>query len=113
MPQLLGLDTEIEGEGAGEGKAVMKPVEKPVGEGALRVVSMGSIPGTNETEAIMWRGLMLNRAVQHFIEDVQWGELDYLLIDMPPGTSDIQMGLARMLPRTDVLIVTTPAKAAQ
>ena len=113
MPQLLGLDTEIEGEGAGEGKAVMKPVEKPVGEGALRVVSMGSISGTNETEAIMWRGLMLNRAVQHFIEDVQWGELDYLLIDMPPGTSDIQMGLARMLPRTDVLIVTTPAKAAR
>jgi ATP-binding protein involved in chromosome partitioning len=74
---------------------------------------MGSIAGTNETEAIMWRGLMLNRAVQHFLEDVQWGELDYLLIDMPPGTSDIQMGLARMLPRTDVLIVTTPAKAAQ
>jgi len=113
MPQLLGLDTEIEGEGAGEGKAVMKPVEKPVGDGALRVVSMGSIAGTNETEAIMWRGLMLNRAVQHFIEDVQWGEIDYLLIDMPPGTSDIQMGLARMLPRTDVMIVTTPAKAAQ
>jgi ATP-binding protein involved in chromosome partitioning len=61
----------------------------------------------------MWRGLMLNRAVQHFLEDVQWGDLDYLLIDMPPGTSDIQMGLARMLPRTDVLIVTTPATAAQ
>jgi ATP-binding protein involved in chromosome partitioning len=56
---------------------------------------------------------MLNRAVQHFLEDVQWGDLDYLLIDMPPGTSDIQMGLARMLPRTDVLIVTTPATAAQ
>jgi len=74
---------------------------------------MGSISGTNETEAIMWRGLMLNRAVQHFLEDVEWGQLDYLLIDMPPGTSDIQMGLARMLPRTDVLIVTTPAKAAQ
>jgi ATP-binding protein involved in chromosome partitioning len=61
----------------------------------------------------MWRGLMLNRAVQHFLEDVQWGDLDYLLIDMPPGTSDIQMGLARMLPRTDVVIVTTPAAAAQ
>ena len=61
----------------------------------------------------MWRGMMLNRAVQHFLEDVQWGDLDYLLIDMPPGTSDIQMGLARMLPRTDVVIVTTPANAAQ
>ena len=113
MPQLLGIDSEIEGQRASEGKAVMKPVVKPIGDGVLRVVSMGSIVGTNETEAIMWRGLMLNRAVQHFLEDVQWGALDYLLIDMPPGTSDIQMGLARMLPRTDVLIVTTPAKAAQ
>ena len=113
MPQLLGIDSQIEGERASEGKAVMKPVAEPISDGVLRVVSMGSIAGTNETEAIMWRGMMLNRAVQHFLEDVQWGELDYLLIDMPPGTSDIQMGLARMLPRTDVVIVTTPAKAAQ
>ena len=45
--------------------------------------------------------------------DVRWGDLDYLLIDMPPGTGDIQMGLARMLPRTEMLIVTTPALAAQ
>ena len=113
IPQLLGIDAEIEGVPASGGKTVMKPVERPVGAGALRVVSMGSISGANETEAIMWRGMMLNRAVQHFLEDVRWGDLDYLLIDMPPGTSDIQMGLARMLPRTDVIIVTTPAKAAQ
>jgi ATP-binding protein involved in chromosome partitioning len=113
MPQLLGIDSEIDARRAGEGKTVMQPVTKPIRDGVLRVVSMGSIAGTNETEAIMWRGLMLNRAVQHFLEDVQWGDLDYLLIDMPPGTSDIQMGLARMLPRTDVVIVTTPAKAAQ
>ncbi len=57
----------------------------------------------------MWRGLILNRAVQQFLEDVHWGDLDYLLIDMPPGTGDIQMGLARMLPRTEMIIVTTPA----
>lgn len=113
MPQLLGIEGEIQGQRAGQGKTLMQPVVKPVGDGTLRVVSMGSIAGTNENEAIMWRGLMLNRAVQHFLEDVQWGALDYLLIDMPPGTSDIQMGLARMLPRTDVIIVTTPAKAAQ
>ncbi|HZQ85960.1 MAG TPA: P-loop NTPase, partial [Acidimicrobiales bacterium] len=71
--------------------------------------------GAEEDEAIMWRGFMLNRAVQHFLEDVRWGggDLDYLLIDMPPGTSDVQMGLARMLPRTEMLIVTTPALAAQ
>jgi len=113
MPQLLGIESDIQGDRSSEGKTMMKPAARPIGEGTLRVVSMGSISGSNETEAIMWRGLMLNRAVQHFIEDVKWGDLDYLLIDMPPGTSDIQMGLARMLPRTDVVIVTTPAKAAQ
>jgi ATP-binding protein involved in chromosome partitioning len=113
MPQLLGIDGEIQGERRDEGKTMMTPVARSIGEGTLLVVSMGSISGSSETEAIMWRGLMLNRAVQHFLEDVKWGELDYLLIDMPPGTSDIQMGLARMLPRTDVVIVTTPAKAAQ
>ena len=113
MPHLLGVEGRIVGERAGEGKTVMKPVVVPIGDGELRVVSMGSISGSNETEAIMWRGMMLNRAVQHFLEDVSWGDLDYLLIDMPPGTSDIQMGLARMLPRTDILIVTTPATAAQ
>ena len=61
----------------------------------------------------MWRGFMLNRAVQHFLEDVRWGDMHYMLIDMPPGTADIQMGLARMLPRTEMVIVTTPALAAQ
>ena len=66
-----------------------------------------------EESALMWRGLMLNRAVQHFLEDVRWGDLDYLMIDMPPGTGDVQMGLARMLPRTEILIVTTPAASAQ
>jgi ATP-binding protein involved in chromosome partitioning len=62
----------------------------------------------------MWRGLMLNRAVQHFLEDVDWGgDLDYLLIDMPPGTGDVQMGLARMLPRAEMIVVTTPSLTAQ
>ena len=61
----------------------------------------------------MWRGLMLTKAVEQFLADVAWGELDYLLIDMPPGTGDVQMGLARLLPRTSMIIVTTPALAAQ
>ena len=61
----------------------------------------------------MWRGLMLTKAVEQFLRDVQWGDIDYLLIDMPPGTGDVQMGLARMLPRTDLIIVTTPAVSAQ
>ena len=67
----------------------------------------------DEEDALMWRGLMLNRAVQHFLEDVAWGDLDYLLIDMPPGTGDVQMGLARMLPRAEMIVVTTPAVSAQ
>ena len=61
----------------------------------------------------MWRGLMLTKAVEQFLRDVRWGELDDLLIDMPPGTGDVQMGLARLLPRADMVIVTTPALAAQ
>ena len=72
---------------------------------------MGFLAG--EDEAVMWRGLMLNRAVQHFLEEVAWGDIDYLVVDMPPGTGDIQMGLARMLPSAEVLVVTTPAQAAQ
>jgi ATP-binding protein involved in chromosome partitioning len=75
-------------------------------------VSMGFLVEDEET-ALMWRGLMLNRAVRHFLEDVRWGDLDYLFIDMPPGTGDVQMGLAHMLPRAEMLVVTTPALAAQ
>jgi ATP-binding protein involved in chromosome partitioning len=56
---------------------------------------------------------MLNRAVQHFLEDVRWGDMDYLLIDMPPGTGDVSMGLARMLPRAEMIVVTTPSRSAQ
>ena len=110
IPRMLGIEGWVQPD-----KATKKiiPLEKRVGEGLLKIISMGSIEGTEEDQAIMWRGLILNRAVQHFLEDVAWGELHYLLIDMPPGTSDIQMGLARMLPRTEMVIVTTPALAAQ
>ena len=106
IPRLLGMQGDIE---ARDKKMV--PLERRVGEGRLRVLSMGFL--ADEESAIMWRGLILNRAVQQFLEDVHWGDLDYLLIDMPPGTGDIQMGLARMLPRTEVVVVTTPPVAAQ
>jgi len=106
VPRLLGMTGEVE---AREKKMV--PLERRVGTGTLRVLSMGFL--ADEDSAIMWRGLILNRAVQQFLEDVHWGDLDYLLIDMPPGTGDIQMGLARMLPRTEVIVVTTPPVAAQ
>jgi ATP-binding protein involved in chromosome partitioning len=106
VPRLLGMDGGVE---ARQGKMV--PLERPVGNGLLRVLSMGFL--ADEDRAIMWRGLVLNRAVQQFLQDAHWGDLDYLLIDLPPGTGDVQMGLARMLPRTEVLVVTTPPLAAQ
>jgi ATP-binding protein involved in chromosome partitioning len=87
------------------------PRTLPMGRGMLKVVSTGFL--VDEDTALMWRGLMLNKAVEQFLRDVHWGDLDYLFIDMPPGTGDVQMGLARMLPRTDLLIITTPAIAAQ
>ncbi|HZU72088.1 MAG TPA: P-loop NTPase [Acidimicrobiales bacterium] len=106
VPRMLGLEGRLPAKAR-----KMIPLEQPVGDGLLKVVSMGFLSG--EDEAIMWRGLMLNRALQHFLEDVAWGDLDYLVVDMPPGTGDVQMGLARMLPRAEMVIVTTPALAAQ
>ena len=106
VPRLLGMEGDVE---ARAGKMV--PLERSVGNGTLRVLSMGFL--ADEEQAIMWRGLVLNRAVQQFLQDVHWGDLDYLLIDLPPGTGDIQMGLARLLPRTELLVVTTPPIAAQ
>jgi ATP-binding protein involved in chromosome partitioning len=61
----------------------------------------------------MWRGPMLHKALEQFLGDVHWGELDYLLIDMPPGTGDVAIGLAQLLPRAETVLVTTPQPAAQ
>jgi ATP-binding protein involved in chromosome partitioning len=108
VPRMLGVDGELL---AADGK--INPVVREIGTGRLEVVSMGYLVEQQDS-ALMWRGLMLNRAVQHFCQDVAWSEdLDYLLIDMPPGTGDVQMGLAKMLPRAEMIIVTTPAGNAQ
>ena len=112
VPRLLGIDDRLEAETVdGHDRPMIIPRMLPMGRGMLKVVSTGFL--VEEDTALMWRGLMLNKAVEQFLRDVHWGELDYLFIDMPPGTGDVQMGLARMLPRTDLLIVTTPAVAAQ
>jgi ATP-binding protein involved in chromosome partitioning len=112
VPRLLGLDERMAAERvAGSEKPKIIPNERRVGEGLLKVVSTGFMVG--EDTALMWRGLMLTKAVEQFLVDVHWGDLDYLLIDLPPGTGDVQMGLARLLPATEMVIVTTPARAAQ
>jgi ATP-binding protein involved in chromosome partitioning len=66
-----------------------------------------------EDQAITWRGPMLHKAIRQFLEDVAWGELDYLLIDLPPGTGDVSMTLAQLLPQALFVVVTTPQPAAQ
>jgi ATP-binding protein involved in chromosome partitioning len=66
-----------------------------------------------QDQAITWRGPMLHKAIRQFLEDVDWGELDYLLIDLPPGTGDVSMTLAQLLPQAQFVIVTTPQPAAQ
>ena len=112
VPRLLGIGDRLEAQRVeGSERPKIIPNERPVGDGLLKVVSTGFL--VDEDTALMWRGLMLTKAVEQFLRDVHWGALDYLLIDMPPGTGDVQMGLARMLPRTDLIIVTTPALAAQ
>jgi ATP-binding protein involved in chromosome partitioning len=108
VPRMLGINVRL---GAGD-KGLIRPHEVPVGAGRLKVVSMGLVVD-DEDKAIMWRGLMLAKALEEFLTKVAWGDLDYLLLDMPPGTGDVQMALGRILPRAEVLVVTTPALAAQ
>ena len=113
IPRMLGMPDRLEAAAIpGHDKPMIIPNERVIGNGLLKVVSTGMLV-EDEGTALMWRGLMLTKAVEQFLNDVNWGHLDYLLIDMPPGTGDVQMGLARMLPRTDLLIVTTPAVSAQ
>lgn len=113
MPRMLGMADRLEARRVnGAEKPRIIPNERRIGSGLLKVVSTGMLV-EDEGTALMWRGLMLTKAVEQFLNDVHWGDLDYLLIDMPPGTGDVQMGLARMLPRTDLIIVTTPAVSAQ
>ena len=105
VPRLLGASGPVE---ARDGR--MLPVEVDVAGVTLRVLSMGFL--AEEDRAVMWRGLLLARALQQFIEDADWSGIDYLVVDLPPGTSDVQMALGRLLPSSSLLLVTTPASAA-
>ena len=106
IPRILGLGGErLE---AGEDRRII-----PARAFNVDVVSTGLLLDDEDT-ALMWRGLMLSKALEQFLRDVAWPQdLDYLLLDMPPGTGDVQMALARLLPQAEMVVVTTPQLAAQ
>jgi ATP-binding protein involved in chromosome partitioning len=113
VPRMLGVEGRLGGvDGKITPNAISVPNRTDGPAGTIKVVSMGFLVD-DEGTALMWRGLMLTKALEQFLTDVRWGDMDYLLIDMPPGTGDVQMGLARLLPQAEMLVVTTPALAAQ
>jgi ATP-binding protein involved in chromosome partitioning len=90
---------------------------KPTAEGTVpaeqygvKIISMGFF--LREDDAIIWRGPMLHKTVQHFLGKVQWGELDYLIVDLPPGTGDVQLTLCQAIPLTGAAVVSTPQDVA-
>jgi ATP-binding protein involved in chromosome partitioning len=104
IPRMLGLGGQRP-KVSGERKIL------PLESHGIKVMSIGFFIA--EDEAVVWRGPMLHKALTQFLEDVNWGELDFLLIDLPPGTGDVSMTLAQLLPEAKFLIVTTPQAAAQ
>jgi ATP-binding protein involved in chromosome partitioning len=102
MPRMLGISRRP--------VAVDQMMIPPVNH-SLKIMSIGFF--VDGDGAIPWRGPMLHRALEQFLSDVHWGELDYLVVDMPPGTGDISISLGQLLPEPDLLIVTTPQAAAQ
>jgi ATP-binding protein involved in chromosome partitioning len=105
IPRMIGAHGKLE---ADSKTKLIEPVEAC----GVKVVSTGLIIESEET-ALMWRGLMLSKALEQFLKQVNWGDLDYLVLDMPPGTGDVQMALTRMLPQAEMVVVTTPQSAAQ
>ena len=105
QPRMLGIGAE-KPKVSGERKIIPH-----VSADRVKVMSIGFF--LDEDAAVVWRGPMLHKALQQFLEDVDWGELDYLLVDLPPGTGDVSMTLAQLLPQAKFLIVTTPQPAAQ
>jgi ATP-binding protein involved in chromosome partitioning len=102
IPHLLGVHQK---------PVVIDRMMVPVVKHDLKLMSIGFL--LDDNQPIMWRGPMLHRALEQFLTDVHWGELDVLVVDMPPGTGDVSISLAQLLPRAEVLVVTTPQRVAQ
>ena len=102
MPRMLGITAP---------PGLIDDVIVPPEANGVRLISMGFF--AREDQAVIWRGPMLHKALEQFLTDVYWGELDYLVVDMPPGTGDISLSIAQFLPRAEVIVVTTPQPAAQ
>lgn len=105
VPLMMGLEgrPEVEGDDA---KAMLIPMEKH----GVKVMSMGFL--VDADTPVVWRGPMVMKTIQQFVQNVKWGELDLLLVDLPPGTGDAQLSLVQTLPLDGALIVTTPQAAA-
>jgi ATP-binding protein involved in chromosome partitioning len=101
IPHLLGIQQRP--------VVVDKMIVPPVKD-ELKLMSIGFF--LDDNSPVMWRGPMLHRALEQFLQDVHWGELDVLVVDMPPGTGDVAISLGQLLPRAEVLVVTTPQPAA-
>src|SRR6266576_2460154 len=102
IPHLLGVDQKP--------VAVDRMIVPPV-RGELKLMSIGFF--LDDNQPVMWRGPMLHRALEQFLTDVHWGDLDTLVVDMPPGTGDVSISLGQLLPRAEAVIVTTPQPLAQ
>jgi ATP-binding protein involved in chromosome partitioning len=103
IPHLLGIHQKP--------VAVDQMIVPPVKD-ELKLMSIGFFLD-RQNEPVMWRGPMLHRALEQFLTDVHWGDIDTLVVDMPPGTGDVSISLGQLLPRAEVVIVTTPQKLAQ
>lgn len=102
LPRMLGITNQPQ--------SIDGMIIPPIGAGGVKVISIGMF--VPEGQPVIWRGPMLHRALQQFLADVFWGDLDVLLLDMPPGTGDVAISIAQLLPGSEILIVTTPQVAA-
>lgn len=106
VPTMFNVESEQPAVKQENGKNVIIPIEQY----GVKLMSIGFL--TPADSAVVWRGPMASSALKQFIGDVEWGELDYLLIDLPPGTSDIHLTMVQTIPVTGAVIVTTPQKVA-